>query len=79
MNERRAAIRQPRYKAASIVFNRLSSVITCTLRNASPDGACLLVPTNSFVPVEFKLLAEGAMRPCAVAWRAPDRVGVKYC
>ena len=78
MNERRAAARHPRYKGASIIFNRLGSVISCTLRNVSEDGACLLVAPNSFVPAEFKLLTEGAMRPCTVAWRSPDRVGVRY-
>jgi hypothetical protein len=78
MNERRTTVRQPRYKGASIVFNRLGSVISCTLRNVSADGACLIVPSDFFLPAEFKLLTEGAMRPCVVAWRRPDRVGVRY-
>jgi len=78
MVERRTSIRHPRYKGASIVFNRLASVFSCTLRNTSENGACLIVDKNMFVPAEFKLLAEGNMRPCVVAWRRPDRVGVKY-
>jgi hypothetical protein len=78
MNERRASVRHPRYKGASIVFNRLGSVISCTLRNISESGACLMVQHDIFIPGEFKLLAEGAMHSCAVAWRRPDRVGVKY-
>lgn len=78
MKERRTSLRQPRYKAASIVFNRLSSVISCTLRNVSDDGACLLVPADLFVPAEFKLLTEETMRSCTVAWRRPDRIGVRY-
>jgi len=78
MNERRTSIRYPRYKAASIVFNRLGSVISCTLRNISPNGACLIVTPDLFVPAEFNLLTEGAMRSCVVAWRRPNRLGVKY-
>jgi hypothetical protein len=78
MNERRANVRHPRYKGASIVFNRLQSVMSCTLRNISPEGACLLVTPDTFVPAQFKLLAEGATRSCTVAWRLPDRLGVKY-
>jgi hypothetical protein len=78
MNERRTSVRHPRYKGASIVFNRLGSVISCTLRNISANGACLIVPADLFVPAEFKLLIEGAMHSCVVAWRRPERVGVKY-
>jgi len=78
MVERRTSVRHPRYKGASIVFNRLGSVLSCTLRNISPNGACLQVEENTFVPAEFKLLAEGEMRRCAVAWRRPDRLGVRY-
>jgi hypothetical protein len=78
MNERRTSVRHPRYKGASIVFKRLGSVISCTLRNISQNGACLIVERDMFVPAEFKLLSEGTMRSCAVAWRRPDRVGVKY-
>jgi len=78
MQERRATIRHPRYKTASIVFNRLGSVYTCTLRNISERGACVLVEKNMFVPAEFRLMAEGHTHTCAIAWRQPDRVGVKY-
>jgi hypothetical protein len=78
MNDRRTSFRHPRYKSASIVFNRLGSVISCTLRNVSQNGACLIVQAEQFVPAEFKLLAEGAMRSCVVAWRRPERVGVRY-
>jgi hypothetical protein len=78
MVERRANVRHPRLKSASIVFNRLGSVMTCRLRNISENGACLVIDENAFVPAQFKLMAEGHMRPCAVAWRRPDRIGVKY-
>lgn len=78
MHERRTSVRHPRYKGASIVFNRLGSVISCTLRNVSQNGACLIVRAEQFVPAEFKLLSEGVMRSCVVAWRQPERVGVRY-
>jgi hypothetical protein len=78
MQERRTSIRHPRYKTASIVFNRLGSVYTCTLRNISERGACVVVEKDMFVPAEFKLMAEGHMRTCAIAWRRPDRIGIRY-
>ena len=52
--------------------------MTCRLRNISENGACLVIDENAFVPAQFKLMAEGHMRPCTVAWRRPDRIGVKY-
>lgn len=78
MIERRRNVRHPKYKSASIVFNRLGSVISCTLRNASEGGACLVVPSYVFIPAKFDLHSEGAARPCTIAWRRPDRIGVQY-
>jgi hypothetical protein len=78
MTERRASERLRQLKAASIVFNGATSVLSCTLRNISQAGACLMVPSPLTVPAAFELLTGGDRRPCTVAWRLPDRIGVKY-
>jgi PilZ domain-containing protein len=78
MIERRTSQRLPRLKAGGIVFNGLSSVIDCTVRNISDGGACLIVAKDSMMPVSFRLRAEGETRSCSVAWRRADRLGVKY-
>jgi hypothetical protein len=78
MDERRTSARARQLKAGSIVFNGAKSVFTCTVRNVSQAGACLLVTSPLTVPAAFDLMVDGARRPCAVAWRRPDRIGVKY-
>ena len=78
MGERRADGRDRRLKSASIVYNNLSSVYGCTVRNLSPAGACLMVASPLTVPAEFELLMEGERLPCTVTWRRSDRIGVKF-
>jgi hypothetical protein len=77
MNERRTTTRARQLKAGSIIFNGAKCVFTCTVRNVSNAGACLLVPSLG-VPAAFDLLVDGVSRRCAVAWRQPDRIGVQY-
>ncbi len=78
MNERRTTARARQLKAGSIIFNGAKCVFTCTVRNVSNAGACLLVPSPLTVPAAFDLLVDGLRRRCAVAWRQPDRIGVQY-
>jgi PilZ domain-containing protein len=78
MNERRTTARARQLKAGSIIFNGAKSVFTCTVRNVSNAGACLLVPSPLTVPAAFDLLVDGVRRRCAIAWRQPDRIGVQY-
>ena len=78
MSERRTGGRQRQLKPGSIIFNSAKSVFSCTVRNISQAGACLMVPSPLTVPAAFELRADGERRACAVAWRLPDRVGVKY-
>jgi hypothetical protein len=78
MSDKRMEGRQRKLKSASIVYNNLTSVYSCTLRNLSPTGACLTVTSPLTVPAEFELLIEGERRPCTVAWRRADRIGVRF-
>jgi hypothetical protein len=78
MSERRNNERRRRLKSGTIVFNNATSVYSCTVRNVSKTGACLMVASPLTVPAEFELMTEGDRRPCTVTWRRPDRIGVKF-
>jgi PAS domain-containing protein len=80
MNERRKLQRSRSLKGGKILFNNKQSVITCTVRNLSTEGANLQVQTAVGVPAFFDLLLEGdnTTRPCDVIWKAQNRIGVSF-
>src|SRR5947208_3051276 len=65
---------------AKIVFNSNSSVIDCVLRDLSPQGARLLVPSTNGIPDQFDLQINrnGVCHPSKVAWRVSDQLGVTF-
>ena len=77
--ERRHKPRQRTLKSARIVLDAQGPVLDCIVRNLSPRGALLLVPSLA-VPDRFELIfsASHARHACKVAWRAHDRVGVVF-
>jgi len=76
--ERRAARRSRQLKNGTIVLSGSNSVLSCTVRNMSADGLCLIVPNALLVPAAFEVLVDGQRRRCTVMWRQPNRIGVKY-
>ena len=70
--------RQRTLKSARIMIDD-GTVLDCIVRNLSPRGALLLVPSLA-VPDRFELIfsASHARQACKVAWRAHDRVGVVF-
>ncbi len=78
--ERRANARQRRLNGAKIVFNNNSSVIDCTVRDLSRQGARLLVASPVGIPEWFDLRIDrnGAHYPSKVAWRAGNQIGVSF-
>ena len=76
--ERRAEKRRRQLKSGSIVFNRAASVYDCVVRNVSPAGACLALPSPQTVPAQFELRTEAGRHGCEVIWRGDDRIGVKF-
>jgi PAS domain-containing protein len=80
MQERRKSPRSRNLKGGKILFNNKQSVITCTVRNISDDGANLHVQSAQGVPAFFDLLIEGepAHRACDVVWKAQGRIGVAF-
>ena len=79
MSEHRAALRQRTYKGGRINADRLPGM-DCVIRNLSDTGACLEIE-SSLVPVdEFNLVIkpEFLTRRCQVAWRKPQKIGVRF-
>jgi diguanylate cyclase (GGDEF)-like protein len=80
MDERRNILRSRMLRGGKILLHKKSSVIDCTVRNLSPEGACLQVASVIGIPVEFDLAIEGevASSPCRVVWQSETRLGVSF-
>jgi hypothetical protein len=80
MAEQRMHPRHRVLKAGKIVFNHRFSVVNCTVRNVSDGGACLTVATTLGIPDDFDLVIEPEKetRPCRVAWKSENRLGVTF-
>jgi hypothetical protein len=78
--DRRTERRNRTLKGARIVFNGGHSVFDCTVRNLSPGGALIEVPSMLGIPTQFELiLDQGATRRlCSVRWRTERMMGVRF-
>ena len=67
-------------KGAQIVFNGGRSVFDCTVRNLSPSGAMLEIPSMLGIPPKFEIVMEHATarRPCTVRWHTDRLIGVHF-
>jgi hypothetical protein len=56
------------------------SVMHCTVRNISPEGAAIEIENPAFVPPRFRLvMANGSsVRECEIAWIQQKRIGVTF-
>lgn len=80
MDERRIKRRQRSLKAGKIVFNRQLSVIDCTVRDLTDEGACLVMGSPVGLPETFELLipVDNFKRTCRVVWKSSDKIGVAF-
>jgi hypothetical protein len=80
MEERRRVPRHRTLKSGKIVVRSGRSVVDCTVRNLSTQGALLLVRSLAGIPEKFDLVLEttGEHHPCRIAWRGEDRIGVEF-
>ncbi|HEY0442153.1 MAG TPA: PilZ domain-containing protein [Xanthobacteraceae bacterium] len=76
-NQRRSA-RVRTLKTAKIVFNNRSSVLDCTVRNVSKEGALLLVASPLGIPDVFELTFGPEARQAKVVWRQENRLAVEF-
>ena len=59
LQERRRLTRKRTLKGGRIVFNNGRSVIDCVVRNMTPQGALLTLPSILGVPKTFDLYIDG--------------------
>lgn len=80
MEERRRFPRHRTLKSGKIVVQSGRSVVDCTVRNLSANGALLVVKRLAGIPEKFDLVLEtsGEHHACRIAWRGEDRVGVEF-
>jgi hypothetical protein len=78
MIERRATQRHNVIRDGTIQF--AGGAINCKIRNISPIGAALDVPSSLTIPHEITLLmANGRIsQHCYIVWRRSTRVGVTF-
>ena len=79
-DNRRVDRRTRTLKGGRIVYNGGFAAADCTIKNISEGGA-LIETTQVFgIPSEFILYInpEREGRPCRVAWRAGNRIGVSF-
>jgi hypothetical protein len=70
----RTEINQPAYVSAG------GSVMSCVVRNISPEGAAIDVDNPAFVPSRFRLVmaSDGYVRDCSIAWIQKNRIGLTF-
>ena len=80
MDERRRFSRNRTLKVGKILVHAHTSLVDCTVRNLSPKGALLLVPSLAGIPESFELILESRKthHQCRVIWRGENRLGVEF-
>jgi PilZ domain len=78
MDERRkhprTEIDQPGYVSSG------GSVMSCMVRNISPEGAAIDVDNPAFVPQRFRLViaSDRSVYQCRIAWIQKNRIGLTF-
>ena len=70
----RTDIDEPAYVSAG------GSVMSCTVRNISIEGAAIEVENPAFVPPRFRLVMANdcSVRECRIAWIQQNRIGLSF-
>ena len=70
----RTEIDEPAYVSAD------GSVMSCVVRNISPEGAAIDVENPAFVPSRFRLVmkSDSSVRECRIAWIQKNRIGLSF-
>jgi hypothetical protein len=77
--ERRAYPREKITTQAVIWRDDPYSIIICTVRDASPAGAGLVLPDRvSPIPPDFDLTFDRGTRRSVAVWQHPGRMGVRF-
>ena len=70
----RTEISEPAYVSSG------GSVMSCVVRNISPEGAAIDIENPAFVPAHFRLVManDSSVHECRVAWIRQNRIGVTF-
>jgi hypothetical protein len=70
----RTEIDEPAYVSSG------GSVMSCMVRNISPEGAAIDVENPAFVPPSFKLVMakDSTVYQCRIIWIQKNRIGVTF-
>ncbi len=70
----RTDINEPAYVSSG------GSVMSCTVRNISAEGAAIDVENPAFVPSRFRLVIakDSSVRECQIAWIQKNRIGLTF-
>jgi hypothetical protein len=70
----RTEVSEPAYVSSG------GSVMSCTVRNISLEGAAIDVENPAFVPQHFRLVMakDSSVRECSIAWIQKNRIGVSF-
>lgn len=70
----RTEINQPAYVSSG------GSIMSCIVRNISPEGAAIDVENPAFVPPYFRLVMadNSAVHECRIAWIQRNRIGLTF-
>ena len=70
----RTEINEPAYVSSG------GSVMSCMVRNISPEGAAIDVENPAFVPSRFRLVMarDASVRECSIAWIQKNRIGLTF-
>ena len=70
----RTEIDEPAYVSSG------GSVMSCMVRNISPEGAAIDVENPAFVPPSFKLVMakDSTVHECRIIWIQKNRIGVTF-
>jgi PilZ domain len=70
----RTEINEPAYVSSG------GSVMSCTVRNISPEGAAIDIENPAFVPAYFRLVmaSDRTVHDCQVIWIQKKRIGLAF-
>jgi hypothetical protein len=70
----RTEINEPAYVSSG------GSVMSCMVRNISPEGAAIDVDNPAFVPAQFRLViaSDSSVHECRIAWIQQNRIGLTF-
>lgn len=65
--------------SAKVIYNKQQSVLSCTVRDLSENGAKLIFGVMPTCPKTFELVfGDGRARQCEIAYRAGNTIGVHF-